>query len=122
MVEYAMALPVLLLLLVGTMEGGILIFRYNTIANAAREGARTAIVPPGEACNLACVDANAVSAANALTTGLDPAALAVTLTRPGHAVQVEVTYDAVLITQPIIAAFGGGGTVQLRSVATMQRE
>lgn len=61
MVEFALVIPVLFLLVLGTIEAGRFIFHYELVNNAAREGARYAIVhgsrsscpsgppPPGEA-------------------------------------------------------------------------
>ena len=46
LVEYALTLPILLLLVLGIMEFGLAIFAYNTVANAAREGARVGAVVP----------------------------------------------------------------------------
>jgi len=37
-------LPILLLVLMGIIDGGRLIYAYNTVSNAAREGGRTAII------------------------------------------------------------------------------
>ena len=51
-IEYALILPFLLLLTFSVIDGGWLIFRYNTIANAAREGARAGIIPVSAACAL----------------------------------------------------------------------
>jgi len=44
LVEFALILPVLLLLIFGTIDAGRLVFTYNTVSNAARDGARVAIV------------------------------------------------------------------------------
>ena len=44
LVEFALILPVLLLLIFGVVDAGRLIFTYNTVSNAARDGARVAIV------------------------------------------------------------------------------
>ena len=44
LVEFALVLPVLLLVLLGTVDAGRLIYAYNSVSNAAREGGRTAIV------------------------------------------------------------------------------
>jgi Flp pilus assembly protein TadG len=44
MVEFALILPVLLLILLGIIDGGRLVYAYNDIANAAREAGRTAII------------------------------------------------------------------------------
>jgi Flp pilus assembly protein TadG len=44
LVETALVLPLLLLLLIGTIDFGRGIYLYITVSNAAREGARVAIV------------------------------------------------------------------------------
>ena len=44
LVEFALAIPIFLLLLVGLFDLGRGVFSYNTLTNAAREGARLAIV------------------------------------------------------------------------------
>src|SRR3954451_12155333 len=44
LVEFALVLPVLLLILFGIIDAGRLIFTYNTISSAARNAARVAIV------------------------------------------------------------------------------
>ena len=49
LVEFALILPLLLLLFLGIIEFGRAMLAYNTIANAAREGARYGIVTPIEA-------------------------------------------------------------------------
>lgn len=44
LVEFALVIPLFLLLLVGLFDLGRAVFSYNTLTNAAREGARIAIV------------------------------------------------------------------------------
>ena len=44
MTEFAFVLPVFILVMVGLFDLGRAVFAYNTITNAAREGARLAIV------------------------------------------------------------------------------
>lgn len=44
MVEMVIVLPVLLALLFATIEFGIVLMRWQTLSNAAREGARTAVL------------------------------------------------------------------------------
>ena len=43
LVEFALVAPLLFLLLFGILEFGVAVWRYNTVANAAREGARAAV-------------------------------------------------------------------------------
>ena len=44
MVEFVIILPLLLMLIFGIIEFGVLFGRWQTLSNAAREGARTAVV------------------------------------------------------------------------------
>ena len=44
LVEFALVVPLFLLMLVGIFDLGRAVFTYNTLTNAAREGARMAIV------------------------------------------------------------------------------
>jgi Flp pilus assembly protein TadG len=44
LVEFALILPLFIILLVGILDGGRLVYGYHTANNAAREGARQAIV------------------------------------------------------------------------------
>ena len=120
-VEFALVLPLLLLMIFGIMEFGIVVFTYDTIANAAREGARYGIIHPTD-------DAGIEAAARALTIGLDPVALQVDPPdgEPnflvGDKIRVEVIYTHNLIVGIIIQAVGGNPTMELSTVATMQRE
>lgn len=124
LVEYSLILPLLLLLIFGIVDFGIAVLNYNTIANAAREGARAAILPPSDVCDLSCQDVNALVAAQRLTTGLNAGEL--TVSSPDRsvagAVTMEVSYNVRLITGPVIAALGGADTIPIRAVASMQTE
>ena len=44
MVEMVIVLPLLLMILFGIMEFGVVFGRWQTVTNAAREGARTAVM------------------------------------------------------------------------------
>ena len=44
LVEFALVIPIFLLIIVGLFDLGRAVFAYNTLTNAAREGARMAIV------------------------------------------------------------------------------
>ena len=71
LVEFALVLPVLLVILLGTFDAGRLIFAYNSVSNAAREGGRTAIV------NQTPVEVRAKAAEQATALGIpstDPGA------------------------------------------------
>jgi len=71
LVEFALVLPLLILLLVGIFDFGRAIFAYNTINNAAREAARLAIVDQTFA------DIRAEAAASAAGLNIDPTSVQV---------------------------------------------
>jgi hypothetical protein len=45
LIEFALVLPLLLLVLFGILDFGIMFQRFETVTNAAREGARIAVLP-----------------------------------------------------------------------------
>jgi Flp pilus assembly protein TadG len=123
LVEYAVILPVLLLLVISIMQFGLIMFSYNTIADAAREGARFGAVHCSS-FRPACTkdDPDIIAAARALTTGLNLANLTITQPAPsGGSIQVTVKYTVNLI--PFIPARTGvPSTLTLQAVSTMQTE
>jgi Flp pilus assembly protein TadG len=113
LVEFALILPLLLLLFLGIIEFGRAMLAYNTIANAAREGARYGIVTP----NSGAVQARCLEFTSA--AGLTGVTCSPTIGAPGGAVQVRVDYDF----KPVAAGFLGiPDTITLHTQATMQRE
>lgn len=115
-VEFAVILPLLLLLFFSIFDFGIIIFSYDTISNAAREGARYGAVHPTD-------QAGIVAAARRLTAGLNQGALQINVTWPGgNTIRVEAIYDVDLITGFVMELAGGRPTLRLRSVSTMQIE
>ena len=116
LVEYALIAPILMLLIIGIMEFSVVILSYNTIANAAREGARAGIVPNS-------TDADVIAASQRLTTGLNTAQLTfATPVRSNGTIKVQIDYTVALMTGPFVAAIGGSSTIPLQAVATMQVE
>jgi Flp pilus assembly protein TadG len=75
LVEFALVLPVLLVILLGTFDAGRLIFAYNSVSNAAREGGRTAIVnqTPDEVLAKAAEQATALGIPSSDPGGCPPA-------------------------------------------------
>jgi Flp pilus assembly protein TadG len=73
--EFALILPILLLLLLGIVDMGRLIYAYNAVSNAAREGGRTAIVNQvaGEVRGKAAEQATALGLVAADPGGCPPA-------------------------------------------------
>jgi Flp pilus assembly protein TadG len=115
MVEYAIVLPLLLMLVLGIMEFAVIIYSYNALSNAAREGARYGIIHPTE-----FVAINQLVKQRAMV--LDENALLVDSRLVGNAIEVEATYDLSLMTGALVEALGGNSTLRLHTVTTMYVE
>jgi Flp pilus assembly protein TadG len=128
LVEFALILPLLLLLLFGIIEFGIVVYRYNLIAHMGREVARYGSINPDTVEPPGPLNAHIESViypqwATAIPT--DTLTITATLT-PGafisSTVNVTVTYRHQFLTGPIIAAVGGDGQMTMRTVSTMHLE
>ena len=118
LVEAALTFPLLFLLFFGIIEFSLVIFSYNTISNAAREGARYGIIHPGDTTGI-------VNHARSLTTAIQCSAPGMRVTTPAPpagTIQVDVDCNVPLITQMMITALGGTGTIPLHASATMRLE
>lgn len=106
LVEFAIVLPILLMLVMGIIQFGMMLNSYLAIENASREGARAGIV--GSA------DTEIESLIIASSPSLDPAYLTVSLTpseanrRSGDTLTVTVTYNY-KFTIPIISSIFNDG-------------
>ena len=116
LVEFALLMPVVLLILMAMFDFGRAVYAYSVIANSAREGARVAITLPADPADITAAVQNAA-------IGLDLAQLTITVTYPtAETVRVEVDYTMEFITPVIAQAVSGDGTLALHSAATMFTE
>ena len=124
LVEFALIAPLLMLLVLATIDGARAVFAYNTIANAAREGARYGIVhgatsstPVGPGVN----ETELVTHVEQFTRSFPAPDIAVTPTWPqgsnsdGSPVAVQVTYQY----RPLFGGLIGIGPMTLRASSTM---
>ena len=91
MVEFTIVLPILLLLLLGILQFGVVFNNYITLTDAVRAGARQAAVGR----SVADPSGAAISRVRASATDLNQAQLGVTVTSPwtqGADVTVTATY------------------------------
>lgn len=107
----ALILPLLLALLFGIIEFGVIVFRYNTVSNAAREGARAGVVAD---CDAATVQA----AAERLTTGLNPLPSVDSEAADGVCT-VTVDYTHALITGGFLQTLGLPASFDLSATSSM---
>lgn len=117
LVEFALVLPVILLLVFGMIEFGRVLNAQIVIRNAAREGARAGSVGKSAAEIAACV--------LDMSPTLDGGALSVAVTNAqgatGEAVVVHVAYSVDVVT-PLIAAFFSSNPVPLAAESSMRLE
>jgi len=127
LVEFALIVPIFILMMVGIFDAGRAVYAWSTINNAAHEAVRLAIVDQ----NTADVRARAVS--QSVAVGVDSADVSIrwlssTYTdvapcnatpRYGCAVEVSVAYEFTAAT-PVISQLMG--TIGLEGVARQQIE
>lgn len=70
LVEFALILPIFLLMIMGVVDFGRAIYAYNAVSNAAREGARLLIVDQTQTAGVYLAAQEAANQATAL--GIDP--------------------------------------------------
>jgi len=125
----AMVLPLLLLLFGGIVDFGLMFQRYEVLTNAAREGARIAVLPgytdetviQGRVAEYITEGLGAAPAGGALTTTVERNVPIGTF----QGVRVTVTLDSTfIILGPIMSLFSGGDwtTITLTAVSTMRCE
>lgn len=127
LIEMAVALPLLLLIVMGMVDFAFLFQRYLVLTNAAMEGARVAVLP-----GYSSTDAQARAIAYATTGGVPGtvtvAALAVSLPGvggdPWPGMQVTVTHEyEYRFIGPIAGLFGGSYTsTTLTARSTVRRQ
>ena len=124
LIEFALVLPLVVIFLLGTMDMGMLVYAYCTVSEAARGGARYAIVngsmsaaPVGPTAN----DTTVASVVQNYAPALDPTRLTVTSSWPSSSnnatcpVTVTATYQYLLFTGRLI----GIGPVNVKGSTTM---
>jgi Flp pilus assembly protein TadG len=146
LVEFALVFPLIILLLMGIFDLGRAIYAYNTVANAARQGARVAAVNQVVSANTQCDEdrpvedplnpdwsIKACAASSAIALGIPTTAVTVSYSVPpgttltcgsplnvGCIANVTVTYSWRAIT-PIIGNLVGPITMTSTSQIPIER-
>ncbi len=115
LVEFALVIPLLLFLVIGFFDLGLIVYARNTLSFAAREGARVAIIPSK-------TDTQICAQARAEAQGLNITCIVSSPRDSGSTVTVTVGYTYIPITPFFAAWWGNGGTLTLQSQATMYVE
>lgn len=131
LVEFALVLPLLLLVVLGIAEFGFIFQRYEVLTNAAREGARMAVLPGYTNADVQARVGAYITAGRVPTTGTNPliqvtdVTVPVTGGRPPiNAKRVTVSYThSYMFISGIGAWFGSTySTVPLVAVSEMRVE
>ncbi|MGH7258054.1 MAG: TadE/TadG family type IV pilus assembly protein, partial [Nitrospiraceae bacterium] len=120
-VEFAILLPVLMLILFGIIEFGMVMYSREIITNASREGARTGIV---QATAKPTAGQIQTVVTNYLTgTGIDPNQVTINITGVGLAAPNTLT---VTVAYPynffVPALLGLGNSINLTGQTVMRHE
>lgn len=145
LVEFALLLPLMLLILLGVVDFGRCFYFWTSIANAAREGARYGSTHPTYVTNACKTDPNnvkyrvkqeagttmvindadiavywvdATTGATTDATNCNPLPGDRRVYQNPNAIRVDVTYNFRAFT-PLISSFWGGGALRLSSSAVM---
>jgi len=114
LLEYAITLPIFLLIIFGIFDLGRVVFYASTLQNAAREGARYGIVNPHDT-------ANVIDRVKQRSLGLDPNDITVTVNWNCPTVLVDVDFYFRPVT-PFIGGLLPGGDVNITLSSELQRE
>lgn len=117
MVEFALVLPIMLLLLLGIMEFGFIFHEYLVVTHAAREGARDA--------SLGATDAEVRTLVLTAAANINRGQMLITISPAsrvrGASVTVNVT-NLVPIRTPLISSFFPQNPFPVSGVAIMRVE
>lgn len=115
-IEFALVLPILLLVLFGITEFGRALMTTNILYTASREGARLAAVSSvSDSLSVKSRVIEVLSAANVV-----PKDIAITFLLDNKSVEVSVTTDFDVLSAGVLGSFAG--TVELGSKAVMRYE
>jgi Flp pilus assembly protein TadG len=131
LVEFALVLPLLLLIVLGIAEFGFIFQRYEVVTNAAREGARMAVLPGYADTDVDTRVRAYMTQGRVPTTGTNPSVVITNVSiavgaglPPINAKRVVVTYTHSYTFLPKISGWFGATytTVPLKAVAEMRKE
>jgi Flp pilus assembly protein TadG len=127
-VELALTLPLLLLVVLGVFDFGLMFQRYEVVTNAAREAARVAVLPDYSTTQAEIHGQNYMLAGGVTGGSVVVTQVAEVLpTTPPKTIVVMVatvtyTHQHVFVG-PIMSLFGGSlGNVPLTAVSRMRKE
>jgi Flp pilus assembly protein TadG len=129
LLELAIALPILMLIIGGVVDFAIMFQRYEVVTNAAREGARVAVLPDFTTADIQSRVTSYLAASGLTDAAPAPSVAYTSEVTPGgpsiDVVKVTVQYPhQFLLLTPLSALVGGGphADIMLKAVSTMRLE
>jgi Flp pilus assembly protein TadG len=129
LLELAIALPILMLIIGGVVDFAIMFQRYEVVTNAAREGARVAVLPDFTTADIQSRVTSYLAASGLTDAAPAPSVAYSSEVTPGgpsiDVVKVTVQYPhQFLLLTPLSALVGGGphADIMLKAVSTMRLE
>jgi Flp pilus assembly protein TadG len=129
LVEFALALPVLLLIMMGIIDFGLMFQRFEVLTNASREGARVSVLPGYGTTDIEArvnqyLQGTSLSAATVRTVVGPAQALPVGAAGCITVTPVAVSYDhRFMFVGGIMSFFGSGlGTRTVTATTSMRSE
>jgi Flp pilus assembly protein TadG len=128
LVEFALVFPTLLLVMLGIIDFGFLFQHYEVVTNAAREGARVAILPGYTDGDVQARVSQYITAGGLTGTTTTTVGAPQTITVGSQCITVRpvtVSYDhEFLFLGPIVGLMGGSGFTNktLRATSSMRTE
>ena len=120
LVEFALIVPILVLLVMGIVEFGRIFMAQQAITNASREGARTGVLPTSSTSdvestvNTYMTNAGLTGTSSMTCTNVGPT------TPSGSATSVTVSYSLEILTGTIVP--GLGSSVNISHTTVMRHE
>lgn len=121
MVEFALVLPLLILLLCGILDFGWIFYNDIMVSNAAREAARYSAIHVYDDGSFSSADVSAAKNAALASSAALPDTLTATVTVANGSVTVTVKSPTAVLTG-ITSTIFGGKTVDLTGTSTMRIE
>lgn len=122
-VEFALLLPILVLLMFGLLECGLALFNLQVVTNASREAARAGIV--AAAPKMSAPEIETIAKGYLSNAGFDATVASVTVTGAQtpfpNPLMVQVTYPYSFNVLPGLIG-GFVGTINLTATTTMRQE
>lgn len=128
LIEFALVFPMLLLVMLGIIDFGFLFRNYEVLTNAAREGARVAVLPGYSASDVQTRVDQYIVASGLTGTATTTVGATQNINVGGSCIAVQpitVTYPhTYLFLGPIVGLLGGGSFTNktLTATSTMRSE